>query len=85
MDSETKLGLASKNIKHSVIELSDRIKEQDLIIEGINSETDKNSKALLQNMNKFEKIDYILNHDPRNRIILCLILLSGCLLYFLLH
>lgn len=85
MDCEVKLAKSSQSIKHAVIELSEKIKQQDLILESIDSETDKNSKALLLNMGKFERVVHILNNDPRNKIIACLLFTALGLLYFLFH
>lgn len=85
MDCEVKLAKSSQTIKHAVIELSEKIKQQDLIIEAIDSETDKNSRALLFSMGKFERVVHILNNDPRNKIIACLLFTALGLLYFLIH
>ncbi|EOB12104.1 target SNARE coiled-coil region [Nosema bombycis CQ1] len=83
MEEELKLAKSSKNIKYAAIELSEKVKQQDLLIEAIDSEIDKNSRALLSSMGKFERVLSILNNDPRNKIIACLLITAFVLLYFL--
>lgn len=50
---EIKLEKTSKKIKSVVIELSDKLNQQELLIESIENETRKNSGLMFQNLQNF--------------------------------
>lgn len=82
---EIELAQTSQKIKSVVIELSDKLNQQDLLIESIDNETDKNRRLMLENMNKFERVMEIMSRDPRNKIILSLFVTALILTFYLIY
>lgn len=75
----------SNKIKNVVIELSDQILQQELIIEGLDNETKRNSNLMVHNLQKFEKLLLNMSRDPRNNIIFFLIIMACILSIYLLY
>jgi hypothetical protein len=82
---EKELAQASRKIKSVVIELSDKLNQQEFLIESIGNETDKNRRLMLENMNKFERVMEIMSRDPRNKIILSLFVTALMLTFYLIY
>ncbi|KKO76087.1 target snare coiled-coil region [Vairimorpha ceranae] len=82
---EIKLEKTSKKIKSVVIELSDKLNQQELLIESIENETRKNSGLMFQNLQNFQKLLDSMNRDPRNKIIFFLLITAVILVFYLLY
>lgn len=82
---EIKLEKTSKKIKSVVIELSDKLNQQELLIESIENETRKNSGLMFQNLQNFQKLLDSMNRDPRNKIIFFLLITAAILVFYLLY
>lgn len=81
-EEEKSLKETSRSMKATVQVIQEQMKQQDLLYECIEVETTKNKKFFSSNMDKFEKVLRRMNGDPRNKIILMLILvILGCGFY----
>jgi hypothetical protein len=84
-EDEEALSVSSQKMKKTVLDIQDRIREQDLLYEAIEAETDRNGDFFAANMRKFEKVVERMNKDPRNKVILVLVILIMCCIYYLSH
>ncbi|WUR04098.1 uncharacterized protein VNE69_07165 [Vairimorpha necatrix] len=83
MKQQLVLQKTSSKIKSVVLDLSEKVNQQELILESLDNETKKNSSLMIKNLHNFEKLLVDMNKDPRNKIILFLIVIIFILSIYL--
>eukprot|EP00866_Antonospora_locustae_P001940 jgi/Antlo1/1940/718 len=74
----------ASNLKNDVKEIQSKINTQGLLIEAIDATNNENRRMISESRLKFMKAMSKIRKDPRNKIILILVLIAILLLVYLL-
>lgn len=81
-EEEKTLKKTSTNMKNTARIMQEQMKQQDLLCEAIEVETERNNGLFSSNMARFREAVRKMNNDPRNKIMFLLVLIIvGCCLY----